>query len=697
MAYLAPANRKKTPDEESAAEARRWISELGTSERAQQKWLTRSRGIFRKYKQERGERAERGYALLYSNTQTILPAAFSRPPEPVVSRRFKDADPVARVATEVLERGLSYSVDANDLGEVLRTAALDYVLIARCQTWERYVPTYGPEQTEEVKVLQVTTDAGVCYETEDGDRYDAETVEEDGEGGYVAKSTYRPVIFEQSITDYVSYEDFGHTPARTWNEVWYVWRRVFMSRKQLVERFGKELGNKIPLDYPAKQSGSPDEVDMSRRAAIYEVWDKNERCALWISKSWPDAVLDKRADPLRLDGFFPCPRPALGVIANDSLIPVPDYIAYQDQAKEIDELTAKIGELQKALKVVGFYAGEAKLDLTQALESPNGTLVPVADWKNFAGDGGVNGKVEWWPIDKVVTTLKACIDLRAQIIQDVYQITGVADILRGATDPGETYGAQSLKAQWGSLRIRDRQKELARFARDVLRIKGEVMAEHFSPETFAAMTGVQLPTAADKAQLELQARQAAMTGQQVPPQILQALQSPTWEDVVAMLRDNAARAFRIDIETDSTIEPNEQEEKAQTVELLQAVASFMQQWGPVVQQAPQLGPMAAEMLKFAMRRFRAGRELEQIIEQSINQLMGAAQQPQPQEAAPPPDKTPVEVAGLNLQREQVKQQGENFRTQLQAQVDGADMALRERLASAKVFALGRDPTPQATA
>jgi hypothetical protein len=44
-------------------------------------------------------------------------------------------------------------------------------------------------------------------------------------------ASYEPVVFEESVTDFVNLEDFGHTPARTWDEVTYVWRRVFMTRR----------------------------------------------------------------------------------------------------------------------------------------------------------------------------------------------------------------------------------------------------------------------------------------------------------------------------------------------------------------------------------------------------------------------------------------------------------------------------------
>jgi hypothetical protein len=714
MADVTPAMTDE--DRRNRALAGKWIQELTISERAQQKWLTRAQKIIKRYKRERSDTDQsRGFALLWSNTETLRPAVYARPPQPVVSRRFKDEDPIGRVASEVLERALTYSVDAQNLDGTLRDNTLDFVLIARAQSWERYVPTYGDEVTPtEVPVVQITTDAGVCY------RHDATGEEfpgaEEREGAFYAQpKPYRPVVFEESVTDYVNWADFGHSVSRTWDEVTYVWRRVYMDREALIQRFGEKLGKLIPLDWgPVEQgrTGSDTEARQQKRAAIYEIWDKTSKQVFWISKSWSSRPLDVRDDPLQLKGFFPCPKPLLGTTANDSLIPVPDYVFYQDQAEEIDELTARIGQLQKALKVKGFFAAVEKTNLNNLFNADNNVFIPVPEWTPLKEAGGLSGMIEWMPIDKVTAALQSCISLRAQLLEDVYQITGVADILRGASDPRETAKAQSIKAQWGPMRIRDRQNELARFARDIIRIKGEVIAEKFSFETLRAMTGVKLPTAEEKAQAqamydqgkaqyEQAVMQAQVSGQQppppppVPPELEEVLKSPTWEDVKALLEDNAIRAFRVDIETDSTIEPNETEEKAQATEFITALSGMVAQWGPAIQAQPVIAPMAAEIIKWGVRKFRAGRSVEDVIDQTMDKIAEMASQPTPgQDAAPPPDKTAVEVQALKNQQEQIKQQGENERAQLEAQVQGGDQMLRQQELQAKLYVVPRDPNPQ---
>lgn len=721
MAELAqpadPQAQRELDAQRAAKCAAKWISELNVSEKAQRGWLDRSKKITKRYRYENSQDArERAFAMLWSNTETIKPAVYSRPPVPVVVRRFTTNDPVARAASQVLEHCLSTSIDLQDLDGVLRAARDDYVLLARGQSWERYVPTHGPEVTPKIALQIATNDAGEThYEDDDGATYEDDDVqfgEEEGEPEFYAMGEpYRPVVYEESLTDYVNWEDFGHSVARTWDEVWFVWRRAYLDRDQLVDRFG-DVGKQVPLDWGPLQKGAKEAAsEYTKRAAIYEIWDKRTKKVYWISKSWANGPLDERDDPLRLSGFFPCPRPLLGTTSNESVIPVADYVYYQDQAEEIDRLTARLQQLQEAIKVRGFYAASEKTNLNNVFNTSNNILIPVADWVKVKESGGVQGNIEWFPIEQVVEAAQAVIEQRAQLIQDVYQITGVADILRGMNDPSSTATAERIKGAWGTLRIRTKQKEAIRFARDVLRIKAEVIAEHFDIDTLKAMSGIELPTAEEKAQAQalydqgaaqyqMVAQQAQASGQQPPPppevpeEIAKVLGSPTWEDVVGLLRDNARRQFAVDVESDSTIEPDEAEQKAQALEFLGAVGQFIQQAGAAVAAQPRIAPLMGEMIKFGARQFRAGRELEDILDRTIDDLIGNGAAGQEQQAAP--DKTPVEVASINLQRERIKQQGESQRATMDAQIAEGDQAIRRNEQQLKLVVGQVDPRPQVT-
>ena len=652
-----------------SATVSRWISELGLSEKDQAAWVSRGRRIVRRYVDDRAEANDvrkRRFALLWANIQTLAPAVYARTPTAVVSRRWKDADAVARTASEVIERALNFSLDAADFADIMNALRDEYLLVGRGQAWVRYVP--------HMREAPAGTDGEV---TDDEAQYDE-------------------VIWEEAVADHVHWEDFGTNPARTWAEVRFVWRRAFLTRDELIDRFGDEKGKACPLDWKANaETGDGDKDTQFAKAAVYEIWDKISRKVFWICKAYTDDCLDERDDPLGLKDFFPCPRPLLASCGPDSIIPTPDYVYYESQAQEINELTKRIGLLTDALKVRGFYAGTENQKLTDLLAAETNTLVPIDSWAALADKGGMAGVVQWFPVDMVANVLKSCIETRQQMLNDVFQITGIADIMRGDTDPDETAAAQQIKSTWGSSRVRDKQKELSRFARDLLRIMGEVIASKFATDTLARMTGVDLlASPAMKAQLQAQVQmQAAIPtapSGQPDPKLVRQLIDPTWAEVEALLRDDATRSFRIEIETDSTIEPNDQQEKERRIEFVQAVGLYLEKTLSVVQLAPEMLPVVVEGLKFLVRGFRVGREMEDVIEQALDQLQArsSAQASQPPQAHAAEQMkaqaatTSAQASVMKAQAEQTRAHTDQFKAQSEAQIGMAQIAAENQRTAA---------------
>ncbi len=399
-----PAQQVDSPDDfgdDPSAIVSRWISELELSEKEQRPWVERGRRIVRRYVDDRAganDVRRRRFALLWANIQTLAPAIYARTPTAVVSRRWKDADPVGRLAAEIVERALNFSLDAADFVDIMTALRDEYLLVGRGQAWVRYVPHIG-------------TVAGAPAESAAG-----EVSEDQGQ--------YDEVIWEEVIPDHVHWEDFGTNPARMWSEVRFVWRRCFMTRGELVDRFGEEKGNACPLDWKANSAGEDagDKDTQFAKAAVYEIWDKISRQAFWVCKAYTDDCLDVRDDPLGLKDFFPCPRPLLASCGPDTIIPTPDYVYYESQALEIDELTRRIGLLTDALKVRGFYAGTENGKLTDLLSAETNTLVPIDSWAALSDKGGMAGVVQWFPVDMVASVLQSCIQTRQQMLDDVYDV-----------------------------------------------------------------------------------------------------------------------------------------------------------------------------------------------------------------------------------------------------------------------------------
>ncbi|MBX5197673.1 hypothetical protein HJB82_20535 [Rhizobium sp. NZLR10] len=641
-----------------------WQQELERAQRYFKSWHDRCVKIEKIYLDQQSDQtsaAKRRFPMLWANTSVLQPAVYARVPQPVVERRFKDAQPVARIASELVERNLAYTGDEADIDSIMRAVRDDFLLCARGTVWLRYEADFEP------------LDMGV----QPSDPAAAQSLPE-SLPGRMGGAQPEAISDERVCIDYVHWSDFLHSPARRWKDVTWVARRVPMTDAEMEKRFGTDAMASRAAEGAGSRTGisQAERLENEGKTHVWEIWCKSENYTVWIADGSPMA-LEVSEPPLDLTHFWPCPRPAYGTMSTSSLIPVPDYVYYQQQCDEIDLLTKRINKLTDQLRLKVFYpSGDGAISpaIEKAMRPENDmVMVPIPEWAAFTDKGGSKAIVTL-PIDEVQKVLIACMTARKQLIEDVYQITGISDIVRGDTQASETATAQRIKSQWGSIRIRDRQAELARFARDIIRLAGEIICDQFQPETLMVVSGIRLPTMAEKQQVEMQmqqmqmaAQQAAMrakqTGQpappppEMPPQLQQMMQQPTIDEVVQLLRNDSIRGFQIEIETDSTIEPDEDAEKQRRMEFVQMVGGFMQQAGAMAQQSPMLVPVMVETLLFAARGFRAGRQLESTLEQVGAQLSQAAATPKPE-----PQPAPGEM--LKLKTAEVKAGAEQRRAEL---------------------------------
>lgn len=607
--------------DQSLGEVAKWIAEITLYDKEGSAWFMRGKKIVKRYKDERGSRdAKSRFNILWSNVQTLGPALYATPPKANIDRRFQDDDDLGRIASQVLERAVGYYVSEEIFDAVMQQTVLDKLLPGRGTAWVRYVPNFKDPEVqgnEEVKEDGVST-------TDDA--------ESEVPSGYT----------EEVVPDYVHWQDFGHTWGRTWEEVRAVWKKVYMTRSELIERFGDEIGKKVPLDYSPEKLNDTKVDDGLKKATVYELWDKTDKKAIWIHKDVAEP-LDELDDPLGLKDFFPCPKPLYATLANDSLYPVPDYVQYQDQADELDQLTGRISSITKAIKVAGVYDASAEGVQRLLTEGMENMLIPVDQWAVFAEKGGMKGVVDFLPMKEIAEVLLSLYDARERVKQIIYEITGISDIIRGASDPNETATAQEMKGKFATLRLDSQQKEVARFSRDIVRIMTEIISKHFSMDTIKQISGVKLLTAQEKQIIQLQSQPSPADPQPVPEDIQELMSLPTWEDVEKLIRDDVARCFRIDIETDSTIKVDQEAEKKSRVEFITAAGGFIQQAAMI--QDPQIRPLLMEMLMFGMRGFKIGREMETSFKTALDKMR--KQSEQPQQAPPDPAAMAAQQAAQN--------------------------------------------------
>jgi hypothetical protein len=624
-----------------------YLAHITAYEKEFKRWEERAQKIERKYRDEdrvtSADDSESRFNVLWSNVQTLVPATFSRLPRPDVSRRFKDQDPVGRVAALILERCLEFEIQHySDYRMSLKQAIYDRFLPGRGVCWVRYEPHFR------------AVEQGV---PEDGTQVTEDTDEAEDQGVADEAEAQQEIDYECAPVDYVHWKDFGHSVARTWEEVEIVWRRVYLTREACVERF-KELGNKIPLDAKPKDwksaglnSSIQDEgSDIAARALVYEMWDKSTGKALWISKSM-NKILDQRDDPLELREFFPCPQPLFATTTNGTLVPVPDYVLYQDQARTLDQLSDRIDSLIKALKVRGVYDAAVPELRRLFTETQNSDLIPVNNWAAFAEKMGLKGTIDIVDLMPIAGALEQAYKAMEQVKNQIYEITGISDIIRGQTAASETATAQQIKGQYATLRLKSYQEDVALFATTVLRMKGEIMCKHFSPETIFKMSGAEQFVEEDR--------------QYIQPAILMLTQDPLEE-------------FRIEIAADSLVMVDEQEEKQSRIEMLTALGGFINQAGQIAAVEPAIVPLLMELMKFGITSFKAGKTIEGQFDQALDTMK---QQQQQKAMQPPPVDPKVQVEQQRLQMDQ--QAAMNDAAIKQKQADH-DMQLAQAKAQADV-------------
>ena len=648
---------------EEPEKAEAWLNLLRESEKALETWNETCDNIEKLYAnldQLRNQTRDRQFNLFWANLEILKPSIYAKPPVPVVVPKFKDRRPLYQVTSELLERCSIVAFDLTRINDLLMLVRDDLATFSRGVAWCRYEPA-----------------------TDDSAEY--------------------------VCVDFKHRRDFLHALVRNWREMPWVAAASYMTRPQAAKRFKQYSEDEYQkLEYKvSKESQEVGGADSRERAKVWEIWHKGMNKVIWVGEGCEE-ILDK-ADPKELadlQNFFPCPKPAYSATQPGSLIPVPDVLQYKDQLDEVNTLTARIHALSSALEVKGFYpAGSAELsDAVEAAvktRSNSRVLVPISNWAAFGGSKEV---IIWLPIDMIANTITALIAVRKQVIEDIYQIMGLSDIMRGATDPNETLGAQQIKAQYGSVRIRDKQGEMVRLARDIEEIAAEIMCSNFEFDTMLYMSQMEIPTAAQQMmkiqamqqqimQMQQQAQQAQQIQQMNPqaqqmsqqnPQMQHQLQQqfmmaqqnlqdeqqkPTQEQVSKFLKDYRTTTMILDIETDSTIQADENAEKQRRGEFMGMMSSLLPQLAALIASEPGAAEFCGELLKFSVAPFRVGRTLDGSIDNLVEQIeMKAAQmQGSPKETAEQQKIT------AQVQIEQKKIEAKQASDQAQAQFDMAKL------------------------
>jgi len=361
--------------------------------------------------------------------------------------------------------------------------------------------------------------------------------------------------------------------------------------------------------------------------------------------------------------FFPCPKPLIASPPTSKFLPLPDYYIAQDQYMEMDILYARINLIIEAVKVAGVY-DSASPELQRMLGGTENKLIPVDNWAMFAEKGGVKGTIDWFPVDQITSVLQQLIATYDFMKNQLFEVTGMADIVRGSTNQYETAAAQQIKAQFASVRMNAYQRDVSFFVRDILRIMGELMVQMYSDQKLQAIVGT-IP------EPDMAFVQQAMT----------------------VLRSDFLLKYNIDIETDSLTQADWGLQQTQRMEFVSTLSQFIQGAMTVVESVPAMGPLMLEIIKFASVGFKGSSELEGMIDAAIKAATEAANQPPP----PSPEQQKMEAEQKRAETEMaMEQQRDQSKLQLEQQKAQATMALEAQRQAAELEFMAAKNTAELT-
>lgn len=105
------------------------------------------------------------------------------------------------------------------------------------------------------------------------------------------------------------------------------------------------------------------------------------------------------------------------------------------------------------------------------------------------------------------------------------------------------------------------------------------------------------------------AQQQGQQPQEPPDEIKEQLEQPAVEEVMAIIRSDSMRTFRVDVETDQTIVGDEQQEKQIITDFLRGTVEYWTGMGPIIGGGFPM-KVAVGLFSAAARRFHLGRDIE---------------------------------------------------------------------------------------
>jgi hypothetical protein len=602
-----PAAAVDPEDEDSAPleneEAKKLFEAIKTREAFFEKgWWKHAETATNLYNSEKEDPAN-PYNILYSNTEVLKPSLYSATPKPDVRTRFLEQP--SSPLTQLAENFLVVFSDPANPGEESFDNSLDESVLSALVSGLGFVRIrHYPE-----KNIPICTESG----------------------------TYKGLIW----------------PAgNKWGKLPWIAFRQELTREEFFTQLGipAEERQNLTADDPTEEPEGQSKT--LEKTLVYECWERGTKTVHYLCEDWKGVLVKSEADPMQLHGFFPTPGLLQMTHKPGRLLPTPLYQYYRNQAEELNRVTARLNKVLSAIKVRGAYNSLLGDDLAKLLSDDDmeNKLVPGKEAGLMTQAGGFDKQIWLLPLEALVAVATQLYQARVQIKQVIYEITGLSDIIRGSSVASETATAQNLKNKWGSIRLRDMQKSTASYVRDLYRLAIDAAAALVPAQQWKLITNSQVPLAAEKdaavQQLQYDAMKAQLMAAQMPPpgmpgmppappppppnpELVKIAQSPSLEELISQLKNDANRAFFVNVQSDSTIDLDTATDKAEVSEFMTAMGQLLQGLQPLAQLGPSGINASKEIVIAVCQRFKFGLQIVDSIK--------AIEPPPPQATGPTPE------------------------------------------------------------
>lgn len=562
--------------------------------------------------------------------QTVLPAFVSNLPTVEAKLRKYTGSDLYTVGAILLERNVDYANKEHfEFGKVATHSILQWLIAGQGVLWARYQP----------EIARKVVDYAENEEQEDGTtRIIEKSKEVDWKRG------------EKAILESISYNDFLYQICPDPEQIAWKGRRAYLTYSEVKEKFGQDLAEELDYNITPKTNDRTEKAVYEGKTELKEIWCEPSGKVYWCADGKDNHIVEAGDPPVRYAKFFPC-AVIDGYLPLNSVIPRSDYTQNKDIILEIERLVTRKHYAIQSVRFNATYDPVLK-DTINKIFSTDYEMFPNPNWTAYQKTGGLAGGVHFFDPTMYTNAVKFLGEEIEMQLRRFYDNTGASDLIRGATNPLETATAQQLKSNYSSLRFSVRQKQVYEFINEAENLLAEIIGEQFSPKTI-------LETA------DLQDIQAKYPG--VNP-----------VEVVAMLKSDERRRYRIEITSDSLTQLDERQDRAERIDFIQSAGGFLTQMKDLVTTTPSAVNLASQMLDFVLKSYKAGKDLTGQFKQTFNQMTQEALKAQQNGQNDPRvaiEQQKLQIAQTESQLKQQQMQINAQISQMNAQIENTRLSL----------------------